>query len=140
MRDWLELPHLDVDGYKVSAEYTFLVLNNRLERVPVRLTIELEWERDDRREEDSYYHARLITSEGTVIHLEVDEDGEMPDSTGGDYFIESIFLPELKGQCDADGFHCGYFDFYLEVSISDSKGTVSLFPRLYQSIKHYPVL
>ena len=139
MKDWLELPHVDEDGYKVGAECTYLVLNNKLERIPVRFRVELEWEKDNRSADDSCYNARLITSDGTVIDLDFDEDGE-PDSTGGDYFVESIFFPELRGQDDADDFYCGYFDFYLELSISDSKGTVSLFPRLYQTFKYYPVL
>jgi hypothetical protein len=140
MRDWLELPHVDENGYTVGAEYTFLVLNNKFERIPVRFRIELEWEQDHRRKDDSCYNVRLITSDGTVLHLESDENGEMPDSTGGDYLIESFFLPELKGQDDADDFYCGYFDLYLEISVSESRGTVALFPRLYQTIKYYPVL
>ena len=140
IRDWLELPHVDEDGYKVGADYTYLVLNNKLERIPVRFRIELEWEKDDKYEEDSNYNVRLITSEGTVIHFEIDEDGEGVDSTGGDYFIKSFFLPELRGQDEADGLHCGYFDLYLELSVSDSRGTVALFPMLDQSIRYAPIL
>jgi hypothetical protein len=140
IRDWLKLPHVDEDGYKVAAEYTYLVLNNKLERIPVKFKIELEWEKDDRYEEDSCYNASLVRSDGTVIPFEIDEDGESVDSTGGDYFIKSFFLPELRGQDTADDLYCGYFDLYLELSIDHSRGAVSLFPSLYQSIKFDPVL
>jgi len=140
MRDWLELPHVDEDGYKVGAEYTYLVLNSKLERIPVRFRIELEWVREEKYEDDSFYVARLVKSDGTVISFEIDEDGEGVDSTGGDYFIKSFFLPEMRGQDTADGLYCGYFDLYLELSVSDSRGTVALFPSLYQSMKYAPVL
>ena len=140
VRDWLELPHVDEDGYKVGADYTYLVLNSKLERIPVRFRIELEWEKDDQYEDDACYNVRLITSDGEVIPFEIDEGGEGVDSTGGDYFIKSFFLPELRGQDEADGLHCGYFDLYLELAVSDSRGTVAFFPSLYQSIKYVPVL
>jgi len=140
MRDWLELPHVNEDGYKVGADYTYLVLNNKLERIPVRFRIELEWVKEDKYEDDSFYSVRLITSDGTVIPFEIDEDGEGADSHGGDYFIKSFFLPELRGQNTADDFDCSYFDLYLELSISDSRGAVALFPSLYQSIKYDRIL
>jgi hypothetical protein len=140
MTYWLELPHVDEDGYKVAAECTYLVLNNKLERVPVKFTIELEWVKDDEDPSESCYVARLITSKGSVITFEVDEDGEGADSTGGSYLIESFYLSELVGQDAAEDFYCGCFDIYLELSVNDSKGTVSLFPALYQSIKYYLVL
>jgi len=140
MKDWLELPHVDEDGYKVGADYTYLVLNNKLERVPVKFRIELEWVREEKYEDESFYVVHLVRSDGTVIPFEVDEDGEGADSHGGDYFIKSFFLPELRGQDTADGLHCGYFDLYLELSVRDHRGTVALFPSLYQSIKYAPLL
>ena len=140
MRSWLELPHVDEDGYKVGADFTYLVLNNKLERVPIRFRIELEWVKEGMDPSESNYIVRLITSAGSVIPFEVDEDGEGADSTGGDYFIKSFFFSELSGQDTAEDFYCGYFDIYLELSVNDSKGTVSLFPSLYQSIKYYQVL
>ena len=136
MKDWIELPHQASDGYKVSAEYTYLVVNSRLERVPVRFQIQLEWEDD---EDDGYYQARLITSEGNVIDLEPDYD-EGVDSTGGVYYARHFYLPELRGQDTAKDFYCGYFDLFLELSVREHSGTVGLFPLLHQDIKHNPVI
>ncbi len=141
MKERIELPHVDKDGYKVGAEYTFLVLNNRLERVPLRLWVELEWVQDDEYEGDSFYLARLITSRGNKFSFKVDdEDGEGADSEGGEYFIKSLFFSELRDQDTADDFSCGFFDAYLDLSINRSRGTVSLHLSLCQIVDHKPVL
>ena len=136
MKDWLELPHVDEDGYKVAAELDYWVLNNKLERVPVKFRIVLEWEEDDEDESYSSYSVCLITPDGDVIPFEVDEDDGDADFEGGNYFIKSIYLSDLNDEdTDSDTESVG-FDFYLDLSVDHSKGIVSLFPRLYQLIAH----
>ena len=134
-KDWLVLPHVDEDGYKVGAEFTYLVLNNKLERVPVKFTIELEWEKEEL-ESDSYYNVCLITPHGDVLTCDFDEEEEGVDFEGGNYVIKDIYLPDLNdGDTDSYTESVG-FDFYLELSVNHSKGTVALFPRLYQLIAY----
>ncbi len=135
----VELPHVDEDGYKVGAELAYLVLNSKRELVPVRLRIELEWEKSERYASDSCYVARLITSDGMVIPFQVDEDSEDLDDEGGDYVIYSFSLPELEDQAKADSFFCNDFRFYLGLSVNSSKGIVALYPSLIQSVSHYMV-
>lgn len=136
LKDWLQLPHVDEEGYKVAAELNYSLLNCKLERVPVRFTIELEWMKDEECESDSYYDVRLITPGGDIIPFDFDEEDKYVDFEGGNYVIKSIYLPELNDEdMDSDVESAG-LDFYLELSVNHSKGKVVVFPRLFQLIAY----
>jgi hypothetical protein len=136
LKDWLELPHVDKDGYKTAAELNYSLLNDNLERVPVRFTIELEWMKDEEYEPGSYYDVRLITPGGDVIPFEFDEEDEDVDFEGGKYVIKSIYLPELNDEGTNSDTESVGLDFYLELSVDHSKNKVIVLPRLYQLIAY----
>ena len=136
VRDWLKLPHVDEDGYRVAVELDYWVLNNKLERVPLKFTIELEWEEDGDDERYSSYNACLTTPDGEVIDFEIDEEEGGANFEGGNYFIKSIYLPDLDDEDADSGMESAGFDFYLDLSIDHSKGIVHLFPRLYQVVAY----